>query len=135
MRQEADALAAALRARGFLQIVDDIAPTTLPGELALPALETAVINDRLRAIGIVKIVERCLRERVGRALRDRMIGITLDLRRAVLVALDQEWRRAIEIRTGRGKEERRTGDQFLRLVHVRNDRLFRLACTRRQACD
>ena len=91
----------------------------------------AEVRERLRAIGIVETEDRRLREEVGGAEARRMIGVAFDLRRAALVALDQEADAGPGKRHRRRVEERLARNQLLGLPDVRNDALRSAGACRR----
>ena len=79
----------------------------------------AALRGRARAIGVVEVEDRRLREQVGRAEAGRVLGVALDLGRAPLVALSPA-----------GRAPRRAADHR-RVVqrHARRHVLGRLART------
>src|SRR4029077_6534374 len=66
-------------------------------------------GDDLRAVGIVEAEDRCPDDGVARTEARRVLGVALDLRRAALVALDQD--------TGAVAGERHAGPQGDRHTH------------------
>ena len=83
-------------------------------------------RDGLRAIGIVQIENRGLREAVGAAKARRVLGIAFDLGRPPHVALDEHRVRVTAVSDRARKEERTPGNDVFRLPDVGNDLFFRL---------
>ncbi len=89
-----------------------------------PGLDFPELGDRLRAIRIVKIQDRSLREHVRRAKARRVIGIAFDLRRSPFVAFHKQTNRIRAKRHRRGIELRLAESQSVGLLDVRHDVLF-----------
>jgi hypothetical protein len=88
-----------------------------------PRSNLAQLHHRSRAIGVVQRQHRGLRIQIGRAEAAGVIGIAFDLRRAPLVAFDEQpGRHAAERHRGR-VVLRSTRDLVFRLPHVRHDQL------------
>src|SRR5881275_1211913 len=81
----------------------------------------ATIARGLRTIRIVQIKNGSLRENICRAMRSRMLRISLDLRRTKFIALHQQRNRSRGERHGGSEELRNPWNQLLRLLYVRND--------------
>ena len=96
-----------------------------------PRPDLAEVGERLRAVGIVEVEDRRLREHVGGAEAAGMLRVALDLRRAPFVALDEQAGGDAAERHRRREEQRPAGDQLLGLPDVRDDLLVRLASCRR----
>ncbi len=77
-----------------------------------PRSNLTELDNRLRAIGVVKRQERGLRVEIGCAKASRMIGVALGLRGASLMAFDQEARRDAAESHG-GREEQWTAGDYL----------------------
>ena len=92
------------------------------GELGLLAAEARM----LRAVGIVEVEQRALREGVAAALRSGVLGIAFELDGAEGFALDQHRNRAGGERMRRRKVHRPAEDEVLRLLDVGEDRLVGL---------
>ncbi len=98
----------------------------------VPARDAAVVDDRLRAVGIVKRQHRRLCEHVGRAQTRGMIGVALDLGRPGHVAFHQNAGGDAAERHGRRVEKRFAGQDFLGLANVGKDFLGRKLRASRQ---
>ena len=90
-----------------------------------PGLRFALQPDGLRSIGIVEAKHGCLDARARRTERRRVRGVSLDLGRPSLVALDDHTVRAAAERHRRGVEARDAGDDVFGRVDVGDDVLDR----------
>ena len=97
----------------------------------VPAAGNVQVERDLRAIGIVELQDRGLREEIGATEARRMLGITLDLGGTPHVALDQQTdgESGARLRHGGREIETATRDDFLGLLYIGNDLLQRLAAT------
>ena len=87
--------------------------------------DVAEIGDVARPVRIVEAENRGLREQIRRAAARWMIGVAFDLRRAALMAFDEQ-PDAGAVHRHRGREEQRFArDFFLGLAHVGHDLLGR----------
>ncbi len=103
------------------------APAFHPGREGLrtfhkqrPGLDFPEFRHRLRAIRIVKIQDRGLREHVRCAKAGRMVGVTFDFRRPSLVAFHQQADRIRPKRHGRGIKLRLAEGHPIGLLDVRH---------------
>jgi hypothetical protein len=103
------------------------------GDEGVESPDVAKVRDRRRAIRVVEVEDRGLREDVGGAAARGMIRVAFDLRRAALVALHEEADARSRKRHRRRVEERLAGDELLGLAHVRHDLLARLPRARADA--
>src|SRR5262249_51827934 len=102
---------------------------------ALPGADLPPARDHLRAIGVVEPEHRSLRGHIRGAEAGRVQRVALDLRRASLVALDDE-AEAEAAQRHRGREvERSPEDDGFGLLHIRDDVLLGLLRARAEARD
>jgi hypothetical protein len=92
------------------------------GELGLLATEARM----LRAVRVVEVEQRALREGIAAALRGGVLGIAFELDGAEGLALDQHRNRAGGERMRRGEVHRAAEDEVLGLLDVGEDRLVGL---------
>jgi len=97
----------------------------LAGEGA-PGGDPAVVEDLLRAVGIVEGEQRGLGEGVGGAPARRVVRVPLDLGRPPLVALGEHAQRVAGVGARGGEEEGLAGDELLGLPHIGDDLFQRL---------
>ena len=86
-----------------------------------PGLRLALQPDGLRPVGIVKAEHGCLDARARGSECGRVRGVSLDLGRPTLVALDDHTIRAAAERHRRGVVTGNTGDDVFGRVDVRDD--------------
>ena len=92
-----------------------------------PRLDFAKFGHRLRAIRIVKIQDRSLREHIRGPKARRMIGVAFDLGRTTFVAFHQQTDRVCAKRHRRGIELWLPEGHPIGLLDVRHDVLLRSA--------
>src|SRR3989442_2021859 len=90
-----------------------------------PGLDLPSFGDGLRAVGIVKVQDGSLRERVRRAQTRGMVGIALDLRRPPFMAFHQQTNRVSPKWHGGSIKPRLAQDNAVRLLDLGDDVLFR----------
>src|SRR5882762_7720013 len=90
-----------------------------------PSLDFSKLRHRLRAIRVVKIQDRSLREHVRRANAGWMIGVAFDLRRPTFVALHEQANRIRAKRHRGGIKLRLAEGHSIGLLDVRHDVLLR----------
>src|SRR6267378_2230160 len=89
-----------------------------------PRLDFPKFRDRLRAIRIVKIQDRCLRKHVCRTKAGWMVGIAFDFGWSPLVAFHEQADRVRSKRHGRGIKLRLAESQSIGLLDVRHNILL-----------
>lgn len=92
----------------------------------VPAARAAEVLHDLRAVRIVEIENRRLREAVGSAQAGGMLGIALHFDRPAHVALRQQAEAVAAKRHGGGVEQRPARNHFLGRLHIGHDLLGRL---------
>src|SRR5262245_46753325 len=95
----------------------------------IPSLDHAAMRQRLRAIRVVEIENRCLGKRVGGTKASRMLRIAFDLGWPACVSFDQYTKAVAAAGYSRGKILWIARNLLRRVAHERNDLLRRLAHT------
>src|SRR6185437_15661975 len=91
-----------------------------------PLPRFAAIVNVLRAVGVVHVEQRALREGIGTALVVGVVGVTVDLDGAKGIALDQKRDRSGSKRESSSEIDRTPQDQILGSLDVGIDLLFGL---------